>query len=81
MTKFVTKCSDYKNLKCRGWIEKCILRLKITIWHHEACQVMANCDPKEQTFLFHPHKNGVFFFANSSGSTLFSKGIEFYHMT
>ena len=36
--------------------------LRITIWHHEACQAMINGDPEKQIFISHPHtNNGIFF--------------------
>ena len=32
---------------------------RIAVWHHEACRVMANGDPKGRIFLSYPHpKNG-----------------------
>ena len=34
----------------------------IVVWHHEACRVMANGDPKGQIFLSYPHTNNGFFF-------------------
>ena len=34
--------------ECEGRIEKSVPR--ITIWHHEACQVMTNGDPEGQIF-------------------------------
>ena len=45
---------------CEGGIEKYVPR--ITVWHHEACQVMTNGDPKGQIFLSQPHMNNGFFF-------------------
>ena len=46
--------------ECEGGIEKSVPR--ITDWHHEACRVMTNGDPKEQIFLSYPHMNNGFFF-------------------
>ena len=46
--------------KCEGGIEKSVLR--ITDWHHEACQVMTNGDRQGRIFLSHPHMNNGFFF-------------------
>ena len=43
-----------------NWIEKSVLR--ITDWHHKACQMMANGDRQGQIFLSHPHMNHGFFF-------------------
>ena len=34
----------------------------MVVWHHEACQVMTNCDPEGQIFLFHPYMNNGSFF-------------------
>ena len=47
--------------ECEGRIEKSFLR--ITIWHHEACRVMTNGDPRGQIFLSHPHMNNGFLFS------------------
>ena len=47
------------NHECEGRKEKSVP--KITIWHHEACQVMTNGDPKGQIFLSYPHMNNGFF--------------------
>ena len=47
--------------ECEGRIEKSVPR--ITAWHHEACRVMTNIDPKGQIFLSYPHtKNGFYSF-------------------
>ena len=46
--------------ECEGRIEKSIPR--ITIWHHEACQVMANGDAEGRILLSYPHTNNGFFF-------------------
>ena len=46
--------------ECEGRIEKSIPR--ITVWHHEACQVMTNGDPEGQIFLSYHHTNNGFFF-------------------
>ena len=53
---------EYKIIyhECEGGIEKSAPM--ITDWHHEACQVMTNGDPKGQIFLSHPHTNNGFFF-------------------
>ena len=52
---------DYKNLpmvhECEGGTEKSILM--ITVWHHKACRVMPNGDPKGRIFLSHPHTNTI----------------------
>ena len=44
--------------ECEGRIEKSVL----AFWHHEACRVMTNSDPKGRIFLFYPHTNNGFFF-------------------
>ena len=46
--------------ECEGRIEKSILR--IAVWHHKACLVMTNGDPKGRIFLSYPHTNNGFFF-------------------
>ena len=46
--------------ECEGRIEKSVPR--ITVWHHKACQVMANGDPERQIFLSYPHTNNGLFF-------------------
>ena len=46
--------------ECRGRIEKSVRRL--AVWHHEACRVMTNDDPKGHIFLSFPHMNNGFFF-------------------
>ena len=39
--------------------------LGISVWHHEACPVMANGDREGQTFLSQPHtKKYILFLAN-----------------
>ena len=45
--------------ECEGRIEKSVSR--ITIWHHEACRVMTNGDPKGWIFLSCPQRNNRFF--------------------
>ena len=45
--------------ECEVGIEESV---KITDWHHEACQVMTNSDPEGGIFLSHPHTNIGFFF-------------------
>ena len=46
--------------ECEGGIEKSVPR--ITVWHHEACQVMTNGDIEGRIFLFYPKINkGLFF--------------------
>ena len=47
------------HLEYEGRIEKFVLG--ITVWHHEACLVMANGDPEVRIFLSHPHTNNGFF--------------------
>ena len=32
--------------ECQVWIDKSVLR--VTFWHHEACQVMPNCDQRDR---------------------------------
>ena len=58
--------TDDKNdrYKCDGGIKKIVLM--ITVWHHEACQVMTDCDREGQIFLSHPITNNVFFFQTNS---------------
>ena len=55
---------DYKSIsiyhECEGRIEKSVPR--ITVWHHEACQWMANGDPERLIFLSYCHTNNGFFF-------------------
>ena len=46
--------------ECEDRIEKIVSR--ITVWHHEACQVMTNDDHEGQIFLSNPHTNNGFFF-------------------
>ena len=46
--------------ECEGRIEKSVPR--ITVWHHEACQVMTNGDPEGRIFLSYSHPNNGFFF-------------------
>ena len=46
--------------EAKGGMEKSVMR--ITIWHHKACQVMTNGDRVGQIFLSHPHTNNGFFF-------------------
>ena len=46
--------------ECEGRIENSVPR--ITVCHHEACQVMTNGDPEGQIFLSDPHTNNGFFF-------------------
>ena len=45
--------------ECEGGIEKSIPR--IAVWHHEACGVMTNGDPKGWISLSYPHTNNGFF--------------------
>ena len=35
---------------------------RIAVWHHEACRVMTNSDPKGRIFLSYPHVNNRLFF-------------------
>ena len=46
--------------ECEGGIEKSVLR--ITVWHHEACQVMTNSDPEGRISISYPRTNNGFFF-------------------
>ena len=46
--------------ECEGRIENSVPR--ITVWHHEACQVMTNGDPEGGIFLSYLHTNNRFFF-------------------
>ena len=46
--------------ECVDGIENSVPR--ITIWHHKACRVMTNGDPKGRIFISHPHTNNGFFF-------------------
>ena len=32
--------------ECQVWIDKSVPR--VTFWHHEACRVMPNCDPRDR---------------------------------
>ena len=46
------KSCDWQNIRiyheCEGRIEKYVPR--ITVWHHEACRLMTNCDPRDRFF-------------------------------
>ena len=71
LSPLVEKGKNYlysKNIRiyheCEGRIEKSVPR--ITVWHHEACRVMTNCDPEGQIFLSYPHTNIGFFFLLTS---------------
>ena len=44
--------------ECEGGIEQSVTR--ITTWHHEACRVMTNDDPKGLIFLFFSQTNNGF---------------------
>ena len=46
--------------ECEGRIKQIVPR--ITVWHHEACRVMANDDPERRNFLSCPHMNNNGFF-------------------
>ena len=46
--------------ECGGRIKKSAPR--ITVWHHKACRVMTNGDPKGWIFLSYPHTNNGLFF-------------------
>ena len=46
--------------ECEGRKEKSGMR--ITVWHHKACQKMTNGDPEEWIFLSYSHPNNGFFF-------------------
>ena len=46
--------------ECDGGIEKSVPG--ITVWHHEACPVMANGYREGLTFLSHLHTKNIFFF-------------------
>ena len=54
---------------CEVRIKKIVPR--IAVWHHKACQVMTNCDPKGRIFLSYPHTNNGFFFLVYHCSSLF----------
>ena len=45
--------------ECKGRIRKSIQR--ITVWHHEICQVITNGDPEGWIFISHPHTSMFFF--------------------
>ena len=55
--------------ECEGGIEKSVLR--ITDWHHEACQVMTNADREGQIFLSHPHTNNRLFFLLTTNTSFY----------
>ena len=46
--------------ECEGRIEKSVPR--ITVWHHEACQVMTNGDSEGRIFISFSRPNNGFFF-------------------
>ena len=46
--------------ECESKIEKSVPR--ITVWHHEACQVMTNGDPEGWIFVSYPNMNNRLFF-------------------
>ena len=46
--------------ECEGRIEKSVPR--ITVWHHEACRMMTNCDHEVRIFLSYPHMYNGFYF-------------------
>ena len=50
--------------ECEGRTEKFVP--SITVWQHEACQVMTNGDPKGGIFLSYPHTKTGFFFLLTS---------------
>ena len=45
---------------CEGRIEESVRR--IAVWHHKACRVMTNSDPKGRIYLSYPLTNNGFFF-------------------
>ena len=53
----------YKNLGCLVWIETFVPR--VTVRHHEACQVIPNSDPEGQIFLSTPNHHDRFFFLHT----------------
>ena len=56
------KSADMKRIyhECEGRIEKSVPR--ISVWHHDACRLMANGDPEGRIFLSYPHTYNGFFF-------------------
>ena len=54
-------CIHIRNYpECESRIEKSVRR--ITVWHHNACQVMTNGDPEGWIFLTYPHTQDRFIF-------------------
>ena len=70
------KCNKSIHHEYGGRIENSVPRM--TIWHHKACLVMTNGDPKGWTFLSYSHQNnGVFFLLTSRFHILFlTKGFQ-----
>ena len=67
-TSFVGTIRIYH--ECEGRIEKSVSR--ITVWHHEACRVMTNCDLEGRIFLSDsPPNNGFVFFLTIRHYVLF----------
>ena len=59
-----------------GGIENSTLR--ITVWHHEACRVMTNCDRDGLIFLSQPHSNNRYFSCSSFNTTHLYPRYEVY---
>ena len=48
----------YKDL---SWVDRKSV-LRITVWHHEACRVVPDCDNEGRILLSTPHTHDRFFF-------------------
>ena len=53
------------------WIENSVTR--VTVWHHEAYQVMPNSYPEWRNFQLAPNNHDVFFFLHTLSSTIVLK--------
>ena len=47
ITRLTEVCKNIRVLhECQVWIDKSVPR--VTFWHHKACRVMPNCDPRDR---------------------------------
>ena len=64
---------DYKNLSWVWGLDRKSI-LKITNYHHQACQMMTNCDREGRIFLSHPQtNNGLVFLVTTKYFILYWK--------